>query len=303
MLAAPTQTRYTWKLLNAGPLWLDGGSMFGIVPRAIWNRTVPCDDQGRIELAHNCLLLDGPQPIVIETGSGDKFDAKTRRIYGLGDRTIINALHDAGGQCDDVDHVIVTHLHFDHAGGLTRRGDGGGIVQTFPNATIHVQRREWDDALANRSVMTRTYLRENLEPIRSQVELCESPTPFPVGYLPQRDELPSTDVSHRETEILPGIFVFNVPGHTWGQQAVRFCDERGRDVVFCPDLIPTAAHVGAAYNMAYDVEPFISTVTRRWFLEEAVERNWLLVLDHEPGNPRRVVQRDGKGWYELMPVE
>ncbi|MGB7159500.1 MAG: MBL fold metallo-hydrolase [Tepidisphaeraceae bacterium] len=300
------QTRYAWKLLRAGPLRLDGGSMFGVVPRAVWNRNVPCDEQGRIELAHNCLLLKptgsavgSPRRVVIEVGSGDKFDEKNRNIYGLGDRAISDALRDVGCRCEEVDHVIVTHLHFDHAGGLTRH-TAGGVERTFPNATVHVQRREWDDALANRSVMTRTYLPENLEPIRPQLRLIDSPPPFPPGHLPQRDESPPNPLSQRETQILPGIHVFNVPGHTWGQQAVRFTDDRGRVVVFCPDIIPTAAHVGAAYNMAYDVEPFISTVTRRWFLNEAVENDWLLVLDHEPGEPRRRVRADGRGWYELV---
>jgi glyoxylase-like metal-dependent hydrolase (beta-lactamase superfamily II) len=294
------QIRYGWKLLRAGPLRLDGGSMFGVVPRAIWNRNIPCDEQGRIELAHNCLLLEGPHRVVIEVGSGDKFDEKSRSIYGLGDRCIIDALRDVGCRCEDVDHVIVTHLHFDHAGGLTRRGAREDVDRTFPNATVHVQRREWEDALSNRSVMTRTYLPENLEPIRSQLALVDSPPPFAPGHLPQRDELPPNPLSQRETEILPGIHVFVVPGHTWGQQAVRFTDDRGRTVVFTPDIIPTAAHVGAAYNMAYDVEPFISTVTRRWFLKEAAEREWLLVLVHEPGEPRRRARADGRGWYELV---
>lgn len=275
--------------------------MFGVVPRAIWNRNVPCDEQGRIELAHNCLLLDGPHRVVIEVGSGDKFDEKNRRIFGLSDRSIIDALREAGSRCEDIEHVIVTHLHFDHAGGLTRRGSDGP-VRTFPNAAVHVQRRECEDALANRSVMTRTYLQENLQPIRPQLRLIDSPAPFPAGHLPQRDELPQAPLPERETDVLPGIHVFNVPGHTWGQQAVRFTDDRGRTVVFTPDIIPTAAHVGAAYNMAYDVEPFISTVTRRWFLKEAAERDWLLVLVHEPGEPRRRVRPDGNGWYELVPA-
>jgi glyoxylase-like metal-dependent hydrolase (beta-lactamase superfamily II) len=298
--------------------------MFGIIPKAIWNRTVPCDDQGRIELAHNCLLLKPvdnrasrepsgsaagpPRHIVIEVGSGNKFDEKNRRIFGLTDRCIIDALHDVNCRCEEVDHAIVTHLHFDHAGGLTRRPRDGespdalGAKRTFPNAVVHVQRREWEDALKNRSVMTRTYLPENLEPIRPQLRLLDSPPPFPPAYLPQRNELPPASVSERLTEVLPGIHVFNIPGHTWGSQAVKFTDDQNRTIVFCPDLIPTAGHVGAAYNMAYDVEPYISTVTRRWFLKEAAENHWLLVLDHEPGEPRRRVQADGKGWYELVPA-
>src|SRR3954465_8675222 len=117
-----SETLYKWQLLRAGPLRLDGGSMFGVVPKAVWNRTVPCDEQGRIECAHNCLLLESlaplagaPKRLLIETGSGDKFDEKSRQIFGLGDYSIIDAMRDAGVSCDAIDHVIVSHLHFDHA--------------------------------------------------------------------------------------------------------------------------------------------------------------------------------------------
>jgi glyoxylase-like metal-dependent hydrolase (beta-lactamase superfamily II) len=289
--------------------------MFGIIPRAIWSKAVPTDEQGRIELAHNCLLLHrispspgmpeegrSEGPILIEVGSGNKFDEKNRRIYGLSDRWIADALREVNVHPDDIPHVIVTHLHFDHAGGLTRRGQDNIAVRTFSNATVYVQRREWEDALANRSTMTRTYLRENLDPIREQLRLVDSSPPFPVGRLPDRNEPPPAPLEQRVTNILPGIDVFIVPGHTWGQQAVRFTDERGRTIVFSPDIIPTAAHVGAAYNMAYDVEPYISTVTRRWFLQAAAANDWLLVLDHEPGEPRRRARADGKGWFELVPA-
>jgi glyoxylase-like metal-dependent hydrolase (beta-lactamase superfamily II) len=299
-----TGAQYRWRLLRAGPLWLDGGSMFGVVPRAVWSKNVPFDEQGRIEVAHNCLLLErGDQRIVIEVGSGDKFDAKSRTIFGLSDRSIADAVEETGLHCDQIQHVIVTHLHFDHAGGLTcrpRAGEAPGPKPTFSNAQVIVQRQEWEDALANRSVMTRTYLRDHLDPIRQQLRLIDSPPPFSHGYRPERDELPPRSLHDRLSNVLPGIDVFLVPGHTWGQQAVRFTDDRGRTVVFTPDVLPTINHVGAAYNMAYDVEPYISTVTRHWFLDAAVENDWLLVLDHEPGNPCQRVRRDGKGWHTLQ---
>jgi glyoxylase-like metal-dependent hydrolase (beta-lactamase superfamily II) len=303
--------------------------MFGVVPKVVWNRNVPCDVQNRIRCGHNCLLLErrpddinlagpagGQQPhrVLIEAGSGDKFDAKNRAIFGLTDEWIGPAIEAAGVRCNEIDDVVVSHLHFDHAGGVVRRARDGeapdwvppgadpkpaGVKLTFPRAPIHVQRREWEDALLNRSVMTRTYFRENLEPIRDRVKLLDSPPPFPDGYLPGKEEAPPTSLGERMTEILPGIGVFRVPGHTWGQQAVCFQDERGRTVVFTPDVLPTLQHAGTAYNLAYDVEPYISSVTRRWFLQEAVKGDWLLVLDHEPGNPCCRVREDGKGWYRL----
>ncbi len=324
--------RYSWRLLRAGRFRLDGGSMFGLVPRVVWSKAVPSDDRGRIDVQHNCLLLersgdpprgadgkpvDSPKLVVIEVGSGDKMDAKSRDIFALENRSIETAMNEAGARCEDVGAVIVTHLHFDHAGGLTRlarqgetpdwRGPGSAgddsVKLTFPNAAVIAQQREWQDALANRSVMTRTYFRSHLEPIRERLRAVDSPRPFAPGLIPDRDEPPIAAVSLRETPVLPGISVFLVPGHTWGQQAVKFTDTGGRTVVFTPDVMPTVNHVGAAYSLGYDVEPYTSMISRRWFLEEAASGNWLLVLDHEPGNPCQRAKRNDKGWYDLVPDE
>ena len=313
-----SSTRYAWQLLRAGPLWLDGGGMFGVVPRVVWGKSVPSDERGRIELAHNCLLLtrqDQPATkILIELGSGDKFDAKGRDIFGLTERTVVDALADVGTTPEQISQIIVSHLHFDHAGGMTRRARDGeapdwtsgkpgeSVKFTFPGAPVYVQRREWEDAIANNSVMTRTYLRENLEPMRDRVQLLDAPPPFPRGHVPRRDEWPKAPVADRVAEVVPGVFVLVVPGHTWGQQAILFADDRDRTIVFTPDVMPSVHHVGAAYNMAYDVEPFMSTISRRWFLDAAVKNDWTLVIDHEPGNPVQRVQSDGKGWYRLLPV-
>ncbi len=172
----------------------------------------------------------------------------------------------------------------------------------FPRATVHVQRQEWEDALVNRSVMTRTYLPENIFPLHDHVRLLDAPAPFPAGYIPGRDESPASSPAEREREILPGIFGIRVPGHTWGQQAIRFTDDRDRNIVFTPDVLPTVNHVGSAYNLAYDVEPFISTVTRKWFLRAALNQDWLLLLNHEPGNPCCCVRENESGWFSLMPI-
>jgi glyoxylase-like metal-dependent hydrolase (beta-lactamase superfamily II) len=300
---------------------LDGGGMFGLVPRVVWNKTVPTDDRNRITLNHNCLLLHRAddaraRPIVIETGTGDKADARMRDIFGLEDRSIIDAVEETGTKCEGVGAVIVSHLHFDHAGGLTRqlvegetpdwvdaKDDSSRVKLTFPAAKVIAQRREWEDAIANNSVMTRTYFRDHLEPIRDHLRLIESPPPFEPGHAPQRDEMPRSSVRDRMTEVAPGVHVLLVPGHTWGQQAVLFTDDRGRTIVFTPDVMPTVWHIGAAYNLAYDVEPYTSMITRRWFLQAAVENGWVLYLDHEPGNPLQRVEYDGKGWFKLVAVQ
>jgi len=305
--------KYSWRLLRGGTFKLDGGSMFGLVPRVVWSKNTPPDDRGRIAVQHNCLLLEsstagGPsKKILIEVGSGNKLDAKSRDIFGMEDRTIVDALGDYETKPEDISAVVVSHLHFDHAGGLTRlpvAGENGGefnAVPTFANAEVIVQEREWDDALANRSVMTRTYFKDHLEPIREQLRLVDSPQPFSAdngyGWAPDRGQNPG-DVADRVTRVLPGIDVFRVPGHTWGQQAVMFTDNLNRTVVFTPDVMPTRAHLGAAYSLSYDVEPYTSMITKSWFLKEAAAHNWLLVLDHEPGNPVCRVQKTETG-YEL----
>ena len=309
-------TRYRWTLLRAGTLKLDGGSMFGLIPRVVWSKAVVPDDRHRITVAHNCLLLEGPDGglVLVEAGSGDKLDERMRAIFDLGDRTVVDAVEEVAA-VGDVRHVLVSHLHFDHAGGLTRRprlgerpdwkdpATGLEVVRSFGDAEIIVQAREWHDAVAGNSLMTRTYLRENLEPIAGRVRLVESPAPFPAGHVPGRDEVPAADVETRMTEVLPGLFVFLVPGHTWGQQAVLFTDEGGRTVVFVPDVLPTLNHAGAAYSLAYDVEPYVTMVTKRWLLAAAARHDWLLVLDHEPENPCVRVRADGHGWYGLIPEE
>jgi glyoxylase-like metal-dependent hydrolase (beta-lactamase superfamily II) len=323
MSQSADQPGYVCKLLRAGPLRLDAGTMFGLIPRPLWSKFIETDAQDRMLLSHNCLLLErvgDSRRILIEAGSGNKFDAKLRGIYGLSDRTIVDAVKETGCKVSDIQDVVLSHLHFDHVGGLTRfalpdelpdwigptrtAGPELKIKLTFPNATIHVQKREWEDAQLNRSTMTRTYLPENLKPIAQHLRLLESPPlPFPSGYIPLRDELPATTLASRTQEILPGIFVFGVPGHTWGQQAIRFMDDRGKMVVFTPDVMPTSHHLGATYNLAYDVEPYINTVTRHWFLREAMENDWLLMLPHEVGNPWFRVRADGKGWFRLQGEE
>ncbi len=215
--------RYSWQLLDAGPIALDGGGMFGVVPRVLWSKKFPPDDKNRITLRHNCLLLkseDAKRTVLIETGSGDKFGEKDRAIFGLSDRSVHTAIAEANVDPGDLTNVIVTHLHFDHAGGLTRL-DGDRPVLSFPNAAVHVQSREYRDAVENHSVMTKTYLPENLQPLEPNLKLANG-----------------------DGEVLPGLYAFAVPGHTWGQQAISFTDTMNRSIVFTPDVLPTASHVG-----------------------------------------------------------
>ena len=236
--------------------------MFGIVPKALWSKIAEPDSSNRIQLQTNCLLLerDG-QRVLIETGSGSKWSKKQRDIYHMEDRSILDALAEIDVDPHSIDHVILTHLHFDHAGGLTHCIEENDPVSTFANARIHVQQQELDDALNNRSTMRGTYLRTHLDPVRKQFTCHDG-----------------------EVDVLPGITVHPMPGHTWGQQAIQFSDEIGT-VCFPGDVMPTRNHEGLAYSMGYDMLPYTNMESKRKLLEQAGREHWRIVLGHEPGDP------------------
>ncbi|TVQ32836.1 MAG: MBL fold metallo-hydrolase [Phycisphaeraceae bacterium] len=272
---------WKWKLIRAGAFKLDAGAMFGVVPKPLWSRAVEVDDRNRMLLNTNCLLLerDGRR-VLIETGIGDKSTDKMRDIYALENRSVRDALRDADCFPNDISTVIVTHLHFDHAGGLTTLSDSGDAVPLFPEAEVVTQRQEWEDALANKSTMHSTYLRNHLDPVADRVRQIAG-----------------------DGEALPGIMVRPVPGHTWGQQAVFFQDAKGRTIVFPGDLMPTMHHVGLTYSMAYDQLPYENMIQKSAFLQEACDAGWLVALDHEPGAAVvRVERGDKPGAYRLVPL-
>ena len=244
--------------------------MFGVVPKAIWSRFVEPDDQNRIPLQTNCLLLsDGSTNVLVETGFGNKWSDKERGFYDLEHRTVVDALNEIDLDPADISSVIVTHLHFDHAAGLTSKKHGSDtIVPTFPNAKIFVQQTEWNDALENKSTMNRTYLRSHLDPIADRVKLIDG-----------------------EHEILPGIKVCPLLGHTWGHQGVKFYDEHGI-VCFPGDVLPTVNHVGLPFSLGYDMLPYHNMITKHRLYQKAIAEDWRLVLDHEPGDPVVRVQQD-----------
>lgn len=253
--------------------------MFGVVPKSIWSKMIAADENNRIPLQTNCLLLDdGSTKILIETGFGDKWSDKERGFFDLERRTVVDALHQISVEREQIDHVIVSHLHFDHAAGLTRMNSARAAVPVFPHADVFVQKTEWENALANKSTMTRTYLRNHLDPIANRVRLIEG-----------------------EGEILSGVTVWPLPGHTWGQQGIRFEDDAGI-VCFVGDVVPTIHHAGLAFSLGYDMLPYQNMLTKKTLLEQAAGEGWRIALDHEPSDAlvRVVRRRERGGQFEFV---
>ena len=269
----------TWRPLRCGGLRLDGGGMFGLIPRSMWGRWMPPDADNRIGLAMNCVLVERHgeggggrvRRTLVEAGAGSKWTEKEAAIYEFeraadgSIRTVEHALAEIGVDPASIDDIVVTHLHFDHAGGLTRLAADGTPELVFPRARIHVQRQEWNDALANRSTMTRTYLRTHLDPIADRVELHQG-----------------------EAEVVAGIRVMPAAGHTWGHQIVTWRDAEGT-VCYPGDVMPTRHHAHLSASLGYDMLPYQTMLTKRALLEVADRERWRMVLDHEPGDC--VVQR------------
>ncbi|MFN2384070.1 MAG: MBL fold metallo-hydrolase [Gemmatimonadota bacterium] len=260
----------SWRVtvLNDGFQRLDGGAMFGVVPKPLWERRIPADDRNRIRLALRCLLLEGPGgPALVDTGIGSKeavLDPKFCDIYGVErPRGLLAELSDMGVEPPDVRVVINTHLHFDHCGGNTTLDGQGAVVPTFPRARYVAVAGEWDDALAATERNRASYRSDNFLPVEA------------AGQLEQVEP---------GTEVLAGVRYVPAPGHTRFHQCVRV-DGGGQAALFCADLVPTASHLPYPYIMAYDLFPLDSLATKKRLLPQAAREGWRLVLEHEPGPP------------------
>ncbi len=253
-----------WQIetVDTGLFGLDGGAMFGIVPRPLWERAAPPDDRNRIDLAMRLLLLRGHDRVVlVDTGIGDKFGEKETDIYKIdaSSSSLDASLAACGVRRDDITDVILTHLHFDHAGGATKLVDGE-LAPAFANATYHVQKRnlEWGREPSDRD--RGSYLRENFDPLAD------------AGVLETLDG---------PCELFPGVWLDLMNGHTFAQQLVRVTDG-ARTLLHCGDLVPTAAHVPIPYVMGYDLQPLETVREKREVFEKALAEDWLLVLEHDP---------------------
>lgn len=262
--------------IHTGEFRLDGGAMFGVVPKILWNKLNPADEANRIAMVMRALLVRGNgRTMLIDTGVGDKTSGKFDGIYGI-DRsthTLEGSLRAAGVAAEDITDVILTHLHFDHCGGSTIASNGD-LKPAFPRATYHVQRAQWDWACAPSDRDRASYFPENYQPLADAgvLRLLEGDEP-----------------------ICTGISLTVVNGHTFGQQLVRIEGDH-HAVLYCADLIPTSAHVPAPYIMGYDLQPLVTLSEKKVILEDAVRRNDILFFEHDPITEAATVKRTEKGY-------
>ncbi len=273
----------TCHALEAGRQHLDGGAMFGVVPKPLWERRIPADARNRIPLALRCLLIEHPDGLVlIDTGIGNKENEKFRDIYGLenagaeGRTQLEDALSELGRAPDDVRWVINTHLHFDHAGGDTWRDPGGRVAPAFPKARYVVQRRELEFARHTNERTAGSYLTHNF------------------------DGVPFT-LLDGESEPLPGIRCLPTPGHVPFHQSV-LVESGGERACFLADLVPTSAHLPLPWIMGYDLEPLVTLESKRRLYQRAEGEGWLLVFEHDPAVVAGRLGREGKAFGLVNPL-
>jgi glyoxylase-like metal-dependent hydrolase (beta-lactamase superfamily II) len=267
-------------IICAGHVRLDGGAMFGVIPRTLWEKKIPPDARNRITLAMNCLLIHaGGKRILVETGAGDKWDPKLRDIYAIEQSRLVDGLREYDLRPEDIDVVVNTHLHFDHCGGNTIE-EKGKILPVFPNARYVVHRGEFEHA-KNPSERDRgSYFDENYVPLES------------AGML---------SLLEADHTIVPGVELIVVPGHTKQMQCVKLTGG-GKTAFFFADLIPTTAHLPLPWIMGYDLYPMTTLENKKRWVPQVIREGWLALFGHDANVPAAYLrERDGK--WEAEPAQ
>ena len=267
--------------IQAGGQRLDGGAMFGVVPKPLWERRIPADDRNRIQLGMRCLLIEHPSGLIlIDTGAGNKETQKFKDIYGIenegadGRTTLEDGLREVGASPADVAVVINTHLHFDHAGGNTWADPAGEVQVSFPKARYIVKKGEYDYAMHTNERTAASYFERNYMPVVRSHQF---------------------EFVVREKEIVKGVRVIPTPGHTPFHQSVLI-DSGGERAFYLADMCPTSAHLPLPWIMGYDVEPLVTLETKRRIFRQAEEEDWLLIFEHDASVPWGRIEHDGKGY-------
>jgi methylmalonyl-CoA epimerase len=267
-------------LLHDGLFRLDGGAMFGVVPRTLWEKRTSPDDRNRIQMAMRPLLVESDWGrMIIDCGAGDKWSEKERDIYAFErERHLDHALADAGIDADAIDFALATHLHFDHFGGATAQRDGA-LVPRFRRARCLIRDAEWEDATHPHERNRASYRADDFVPLRAH------------GVV---------DFYSGDRSIKPGVRVVRTGGHT-GQHQIVFIESGGRTAVFTADLIPTTAHIQNAWIMGYDLFPMETLAFKQRFIREAIDREYLILFEHDPlVSAGYIRERDGRRYVEPL---
>lgn len=250
--------------IETGDIKLDGGAMFGVVPKTLWSRGIEPDEKNRIAMTMRCLLIKSNatgKVYLLDNGVGTKFNEKMMDIYQIdfSEKTLKGSLNAHGFSYEDITDIIFTHLHFDHCGGTTFFNESGNLDYAFPNATYHVNKRHWETATNPNAREQASFLKENIEPLKAypNVHLVED------GF-----------------EYEPGLSTIIANGHTIGQQLPKI-EAGGKTLIFVADLLPTHVHLPLPWVMGYDMRPIETLDEKKAFLDQATEQNWYLFLEHD----------------------
>ena len=265
--------------IDTGNFKLDGGAMFGVVPKSIWQKTNPADSNNMCPWAMRCLLIeDGNRLYLVDTGIGNKQSEKFYSHYYLhGEGNLKNSIENAGFSLDDVTDVILTHLHFDHCGGAINGNPEGGYQPAFKNATYWSNERHWTWATVPNKREKASFLSENILPIQESGQL---------KFIDRN--------SHIEKSVFPNIDMLFVDGHTDSQQ-LPIINYQGQKIVFMADLLPSVGHIPLAYIMGYDTRPLITLTEKEEFLKSAIEEEYVLFLEHDSVNQCCTLKNTEKG--------